>query len=200
MDPLVLIWVLLPLRGSSCCPGNSATCSASTMGNPISRLGCLGERRSRSRTSPRIHTSPRTRGDLSPSTAPQGQLPPGIPWAWWGSRALQVTEVTETVVTETVVTEAVEMEPHRQRGQPFQVRQDSPGVWGVQVESRCGEYICLSDTSSTPGHTVQLAGWHGGTAGLTRTPGCRCHFGCFPASGTGGTGPEDRDRSGHFVL
>ncbi|XP_051015741.1 uncharacterized protein LOC127201310 [Acomys russatus] len=85
------------------------------MGNPASRLGCLGERRSRSRT------SPRTREDLSPSAVPQGPLPPGIPWAWWGSRAVQVTEVTETVVTETVVTEAVEMGPRGQRGQPFQI-------------------------------------------------------------------------------
>ncbi|XP_038199596.1 uncharacterized protein LOC119823586 [Arvicola amphibius] len=84
------------------------------MGNPASRLGCLGERRNRS------HTSPRTREDLSPSSAPQGPLPPGIPWAWWGSRAVQVTEVTETVVTETVVTEAVEMGPCSQRRQPAQ--------------------------------------------------------------------------------
>ncbi|CAO2601958.1 Dst [Lemmus lemmus] len=84
------------------------------MGNPASRLGCLGERRNRS------HTSPRTQEDLSSSTAPQGPLPPGIPWAWWGSRAVQVTEVTETVVTETVVTEAVEMGPCSQRRQPAQ--------------------------------------------------------------------------------
>ncbi|XP_052604047.1 uncharacterized protein LOC128116643 isoform X3 [Peromyscus californicus insignis] len=91
------------------------------MGNPASRLGCLGERRSRSHTNPRTHTSSRTRGgDLSPAAAPQGPLPPGIPWAWWGSRAVQVTEVTETVVTETVVTEAVEMGPCRQRRQPAQ--------------------------------------------------------------------------------
>ncbi|XP_028634760.1 uncharacterized protein LOC114630652 [Grammomys surdaster] len=90
------------------------------MGNPASRLGCLGGRRSRPRFSPRAHTSPRTQGDLSPSEAPQGPLPPGIPWAWWGSRAVQVTEVTETVVTETVVTEAVEMGPCKQRGQPVQ--------------------------------------------------------------------------------
>ncbi|XP_055482622.1 uncharacterized protein LOC129690796 [Psammomys obesus] len=92
------------------------------MGNPVSRLGCLGERRSRTRGSPRPHSSPRTRGDLSPSVAPpRGPLPPGIPWAWWGSHAVQVTEVTETVVTETVVTEAVEMGPCRQRGQLVQV-------------------------------------------------------------------------------
>ncbi|KAL6081301.1 hypothetical protein STEG23_037582 [Scotinomys teguina] len=55
-----------------------------------------------------------------------GELDKGIPWAWWGSRAVQVTEVTETVVTETVVTEAVvteavEMGPCRQRRQPAQV-------------------------------------------------------------------------------
>ncbi|XP_036064758.1 uncharacterized protein LOC118597355 [Onychomys torridus] len=90
------------------------------MGNPASRLGCLGERRSRSHTNPRTHTSSRTRGDLSPAAAPQGPLPPGIPWAWWGSRTVQVTEVTETVVTETVVTEAVEMGPCRQRQQQAQ--------------------------------------------------------------------------------
>uniref|UniRef100_A0A8C2M493 cDNA sequence BC024139 n=1 Tax=Cricetulus griseus TaxID=10029 RepID=A0A8C2M493_CRIGR len=90
------------------------------MGNPASRLGCLGQRRSRSHTSPRTHASPRTRGDLSPSAAPQSSLPPGIPWTWWGSHAVQVTEVTETVVTETVVTEAVEMGPCRQRRQPAQ--------------------------------------------------------------------------------
>ncbi|EDL29532.1 cDNA sequence BC024139, isoform CRA_e, partial [Mus musculus] len=98
-----------------------ATCSASRMGNPASRLGCLGGRRNRSRLSPRTHTSPRTRGDLSPrSEAPRSPLPSGIPWAWWGSRAVQVTEVTETVVTETVVTEAVEMAPCKPRGQPVQ--------------------------------------------------------------------------------
>ncbi|XP_028726726.1 uncharacterized protein LOC114694157 isoform X1 [Peromyscus leucopus] len=90
------------------------------MGNPASRLGCLGARRSRSHTDPRTHTSSRARGDLSPAAAPQGPLPPGIPWAWWGSRAVQVTEVTETVVTETVVTEAVERGPCRQRRQPAQ--------------------------------------------------------------------------------
>ncbi|GAB1299484.1 hypothetical protein APTSU1_001472000 [Apodemus speciosus] len=99
-----------------------ATRSASTMGNPASRLGCLGGRRSRSRFSPRTQASPRTQGDLSPSEAPHGPLPPGIPWTWWGSRAVQVTEVTETVVTETVVTEAVEMGPRKQREQqPVQV-------------------------------------------------------------------------------
>ncbi|XP_029386935.1 uncharacterized protein LOC110335144 [Mus pahari] len=91
------------------------------MGNPASRLGCLGGRRNRSRFSPRIHTNPRTQGDLSPrSEAPHGLLPPGVPWAWWGSCAVQVTEVTETVVTETVVTEAVEMGPCKPRGQPVQ--------------------------------------------------------------------------------
>ncbi|KAL1767377.1 Growth-arrest-specific 2 domain containing [Sigmodon hispidus] len=78
------------------------------MGNPASRLGCLGRSRSRSHTSPKSHASLTTRGDPSPSQAPQGPLPPGIPWAWWISHAVQVTEVTETVVTETVVTEAVE--------------------------------------------------------------------------------------------
>uniref|UniRef100_A0A8C6RHA3 cDNA sequence BC024139 n=2 Tax=Nannospalax galili TaxID=1026970 RepID=A0A8C6RHA3_NANGA len=84
------------------------------MGNPASRLGCLGERRNRSRTGPRI------RGDASPSIAPQDPLPPGIPWAWWCSHAVQVTEVTETVVTETVVTEAVEVGPCEQGGKPAQ--------------------------------------------------------------------------------
>lgn len=158
------------------------------MGNPASRLGCLGERRSRSHTDPRTHTSSRARGDLSPAATPQGPLPPGIPWAaWWGSRAVQVTEVTETVVTETVVTEAVERGPCRQRRQPAQVRKDGSRVWGVHVEARGGKYILLTGNPSTPGHTVQLAGWHGGTAGLPGTPGCRCRFGCFPAAGTGGT-------------
>uniref|UniRef100_A0A8C5KS58 cDNA sequence BC024139 n=1 Tax=Jaculus jaculus TaxID=51337 RepID=A0A8C5KS58_JACJA len=85
------------------------------MGNPASRLGCLGDRRSRSGTGPRAQGGP-----PSP-TASQGPLPPGIPWAWWGPHAVQVTEVTETVVTETVVTEAVEVPPCCQGRQPAQV-------------------------------------------------------------------------------
>lgn len=136
MDPLVLIWTLCLCKAALAVLDTPATCSASKMGNPASRLGCLGGRRSRSRFSPKTHSGPRTQGDLSPSEVPQGPLPPGIPWAWWGSRTVQVTEVTETVVTETVVTEAVEMGPCKPRGQPVQVRQDSSGVWGVQAEVR----------------------------------------------------------------
>lgn len=138
MAPLVLNWILCLCRAAPAVPDTPATRSASAMGNPASRLGCLGGRRSRSRFSPRTQTSPATQGDLSPSEALHDPLPPGIPWAWWGSRAVQVTEVTETVVTETVVTEAVEMGPRKQREQqqPVQVRQDGPGAWGVQVEAR----------------------------------------------------------------
>jgi hypothetical protein len=135
VDPLVLIWTLCLCRAALTVLDTPATCSASRMGNPASRLGCLGGRRNRSRLSPRTHTSPRTRGDLSPrSEAPRSPLPSGIPWAWWGSRAVQVTEVTETVVTETVVTEAVEMAPCKPRGQPVQVRQDP--LWSVGSSSR----------------------------------------------------------------
>lgn len=133
MDSLVLIWILCLCRAALAVLDTPETCSASAMGNPASRLGCLGGRRSHPRLSPRAHTNPRTQGDLSPSEAPRGPLPPGIPWAWWGSHTVQVTEVTETVVTETVVTEAVEMGPCKQRGQPVQVRQDLSGVWGLQA-------------------------------------------------------------------
>ncbi|XP_013375561.1 PREDICTED: uncharacterized protein LOC102023873 isoform X2 [Chinchilla lanigera] len=84
------------------------------MGNWASRLGCLGER-SRLRPGPKAQESP------SPPANFQGLHPPGVSWAWWGTRAIQVTEVTETVVTETVVTEAVEVGPGQQGRQPAQV-------------------------------------------------------------------------------
>ncbi|XP_023579617.1 uncharacterized protein LOC101580262 [Octodon degus] len=84
------------------------------MGNWASRLGCLGERRSRFRTGPKAQESPSPCADL------QDLCPPVVSWAWWGSHAIQVTEVTETVVTETVVTEAVEVGPGQQERQPAQ--------------------------------------------------------------------------------
>jgi hypothetical protein len=93
------------------------------MGNRASRLGCLGEK---------SHSGARSRSQRvpSPPSAPRGPLPPRIIWAWWGPRAIQVTEVTETVVTETVVTEAMEVGFCCQEGQPAQVWQDGPRGWG----------------------------------------------------------------------
>nr|XP_020026001.1 uncharacterized protein LOC109690835 [Castor canadensis] len=85
------------------------------MGNRASRLGCLGEKKSHSGARARSQRVP------SPPSAPRGPLPPRIIWAWWGPRAIQVTEVTETVVTETVVTEAMEVGFCCQEGQPAQV-------------------------------------------------------------------------------
>uniref|UniRef100_A0A8C0XIV1 GAR domain-containing protein n=1 Tax=Castor canadensis TaxID=51338 RepID=A0A8C0XIV1_CASCN len=82
------------------------------MGNRASRLGCLGEKKSHSGARARSQRVP------SPPSAPRGPLPPRIIWAWWGPRAIQVTEVTETVVTETVVTEAMEVGFCCQEGQP----------------------------------------------------------------------------------
>ncbi|XP_021106330.1 uncharacterized protein LOC101709785 isoform X2 [Heterocephalus glaber] len=84
------------------------------MGNWASRLGCLGERRSRLKAGPKAQEGPTPSADL------QGLHPPGVSWAWWGTHAIQVTEVTETVVTETVVTEAVEVGPGQQGRQPTQ--------------------------------------------------------------------------------
>ncbi|KFO30646.1 Epiplakin [Fukomys damarensis] len=87
----------------------------SIMGNWASRLGCLGERRSG------LRAGSKAQEDSSPSADLQGLHPPGVSWAWWGTRAIQVTEVTETVVTETVVTEAVEVGPGQQGKQLTEV-------------------------------------------------------------------------------
>lgn len=84
------------------------------MGNWASRLGCLGEKRSRLRAGPKAQEGPSLSAEL------QSLHLPGVSWAWWGTHAIQVTEVTETVVTETVVIEAVEVGPGQQGGQPAQ--------------------------------------------------------------------------------
>lgn len=83
------------------------------MGNWVSRLRCLGEKRSWSKG----QVGPFPSADLQDLHLPR------VFWASWGIHAIQVTEVTETVVTE-----AMEVEPGQKGRHAAQVRQDSLGV------------------------------------------------------------------------